>query len=71
MSHACDIIIAKYINLGSPARFWLSPSLQLPLHYPLPHEQNTQGLETRQIGFGPLPQCQRCLPKHSNRMTHT
>ena len=32
MSHTCDIIITEYINLGSPARFWLSPPLQLPLH---------------------------------------
>ena len=31
MSHTCDIIIAEYINLGFPAGFWLSPSLQLPL----------------------------------------
>ena len=47
MSHTCDIITAEYINLGSPVRFWLSPSLQLPLHYRAP---------------GPIPTCLTATP---------
>ena len=44
MSHTCDIIISKYINLGSPARFWLSPSLHLPLQHSLPIDPTPQTL---------------------------